>query len=77
MVQHFDTFYKRRITNASLKMNNKSYTPWSSVVPENVIVTQLVNKFLPFMELDSSYHVHRSLPLEPVLIQMNPVHPVF
>jgi hypothetical protein len=43
MVQHFDVIYTSVITNMSLKIKNKSYTPGCIVLPENVTVTQPVN----------------------------------
>jgi hypothetical protein len=43
---------------------------------EKLIVVQLVKKFPTFMELEGSLRVHKSPPLVPIPIQMNPVHPV-
>jgi hypothetical protein len=48
-------------------MNNKGYAVWSSSIIEKVIYAQMVRKLTLSLELDMSYHVYRSLPLEHIL----------
>jgi len=52
------------------------HTPWCRTLFEKLIVTQLVKKY-PFLQNPNiHYCVHTSLPLDPILSQLNPVCPI-
>jgi hypothetical protein len=53
------------------------FTPWCRILFEKLIVTQVVKKYPAFLwNLKVHYHVHTSLPLDPILSQLNPVRPI-
>jgi hypothetical protein len=49
-------------------MRTYMLTPCTTVL-EKLMVTQLVKKYLPF-----NYHIHKSPPMDPIWIKLNPVH---
>jgi hypothetical protein len=52
-------------------------TPWCRILFEKPIVTQLVKKYPAFLRNPKVHHrVHKSPPLDPILSQPNPVHPI-
>jgi len=51
-------------------------TSWCRIF-EKLIVAQLIKKYPAFfMDLKVHHHVHKSPPLDPILSQLNPVHPI-
>jgi hypothetical protein len=55
----------------------KSFTPWCRILFEKLIVTQLDKKYPTFLWNPKVHHrVHKSLPLDSILRQPNPVHPI-
>jgi hypothetical protein len=44
---------------------------------ENLVVAQLIKKYLYFIQADISCRVYKRLLLDPVLSQMNPYHNIF
>jgi hypothetical protein len=54
-----------------------SLTPWCRILFEKLTVTQLVKKYPAFLwNPKVHYCVHTSLLLDPILSQLNPVHPI-
>jgi hypothetical protein len=54
-----------------------SLTPWCRILFEKLIVTQFVKEYPAFLwNLKVHHHVHTILPLDPILSQLNPVHPI-
>jgi hypothetical protein len=54
------------------------HTPWCRILFEKLIVTQLIKKYPAFFIWNPKVHhvVHKSLPLDPILRQLNPVCPI-
>jgi hypothetical protein len=52
-------------------------TPWCRALFEKLNVTQFVRKYPTFLwNLKAHYCVHKCPPLDPILSQLNPVHPI-
>jgi hypothetical protein len=53
------------------------HNPWCRILFEKLIVTQLVKKYPAFLRNQKVHHrVHKSPPLDSILSQPNPVHPI-
>jgi hypothetical protein len=51
-------------------------TPWSRILFEKLIVTNLAKKYPFLWNPKARYRVHKSPPLDPTLSQLNPVRPI-
>jgi hypothetical protein len=56
--------------------NTPLLTPWCRILFEKLWFTQLVKKYPFLWNPKVHYHVHKSPPLDPILSQPNPVHPI-